>query len=243
LDPDLIDAKFPIGLYYYYASLVPDVFNWLGFLWFVPTGNGDLGISLMEDVAGSGDLYRMTAQFHLADIRAERAGRIDLDWAESATRRMHARYPQNALVHFQLVEILESREKYEELVREARALEAHPGKSRQNRGHVATARVWRARGEMMLHRIDEAWKTLLVFGEDGPGSPDWGPRWVKLTRAQLLDLRGEREKALTFYRSLSAMGLDSNFTRLPAIAQAGIERPFVLTGPTPATSVETKSIP
>jgi tetratricopeptide (TPR) repeat protein len=228
LDPDLTDAKLPIGLYYYYASLAPGFFNWLGFLWFVPSGHGDEGLALMEDVAREGVLHQMTAEFHLANIRSGHPMQIDLDRAHSTYCSLHERYPNNAIVHFQLLESLEMRSKWEVLVREAQRLEAHPGDGRHHRGLVAMARVWRARGEMMLHRVDDAWKTLSTFGENDPLSPDWGARWVKITRAQLHDLRGERDRALALYRDVLALDLDPNFSRIPTLAKEGIARPFRL---------------
>ena len=235
LDADLIDAKFPIGLYDYYASLVPDFFNWLSFLWFVPSGHGDRGIAFMEDVARDGTLHRVTAEFHLANVRSEHPKRIDLDSAYAAYRSLHARYPRNAIIHFQLIEVLEMRGAYKDLVVEARVLEAHPGRGRHHRGLADMARVWRARGEMMLHDIDDAWKTLTVFGDDDPENPDWGSRWVKLTRAQLLDLRGERDQALDLYGSVLALDFDSNISRARSIAAHGADQPFRLDGGPPTT--------
>lgn len=230
LNPNLIDAKFPLGLYYYYASLVPSLFKWLGFLWFVPTGDGETGIVFMDDVARSGDLHRVTAEFTLAGVRSYHPERIDHDWALEKIRGLHERYPENAIVHFELLKLLEMHGKHRDLVLEARALETHPGTGREQRGRAAVARVWRARGEMMLHRIDEAWETLAVFGEDGPENPDWGARWVQLTRAQLLDLRGEREAALDLYRVVLASDSDASLSPAQSIALIGIERPFELSG-------------
>ncbi len=228
LDPGRADAKLPIGLYYYYASLVPDFFGWLSFLWFVPTGKGDQGIAYIEEVSRSDGLHRMAAAFHLANIRSEHADRLDHDWAHSEYRRMHERYPHNAIVHFQLLEALEMRQEYGELVLEARVLEAHPGRGREQRGAAAMARIWRARGEMMLHRIDAAWKTLSGFADDEPKNPDWGARWVMVTRAQLLDLRGERDRAINLYQGVLELDLVPMLSRAPSIALAGLDRPFSL---------------
>ena len=88
------------------------------------------------------------------------------------------------------------------------------------------ARVWRARGELMLNHVDDAWQTLAVFGADGPENPDWGSRWVKVTRAQILDIRGERSAALDFYREVLSLKLDPIFSRAMSIAEEGVERPF-----------------
>ena len=80
----------------------------------------------------------------------------------------------------------------------------------------------------MLHRVDDAWKTLSTFSENDPLNPDWGARWVKITRAQLHDLRGERDRALPLYRDVLALDLDPNFSRIPTLATEGIARRFRL---------------
>ena len=44
LEPSLTDAKYSIGLYAYYASMIPDLVQWLSFLWFIPTADAPLGL-------------------------------------------------------------------------------------------------------------------------------------------------------------------------------------------------------
>ena len=226
LDPTLTDAKYPIGLYAYYASLVPDLVQWLSFLWFVPTANAPLGLQYLAEVRRHGDLYQFTATFYLANIRSYHDKWLDLPFALSTLQELHAAHPRNSLVHFELLEALMLAERYEEMLSEAIVLAQHPGSGDHDRGRANMARVWRARAELYLGHPDTAAQLLETFGEDGPKVPSWANRWVHLTRAQIQDAQGDRARALVEYEKVTSLELNPKFSRSTELAAEGVESPF-----------------
>ncbi len=228
IDPSLTDAKYPIGLYAYYASLIPDVFQWLSFLWFIPKGDAALGLQYLADVEQTGDLYRFTAAFYLSNIRAFHERSLDRPAALASVTKLHERHPLNSLIHFELVENLVLAKRYEDARREALVLESHPGTGKHDRGRTSMARVWRARAEMYLGRSNEAWRLLEIFADDGPAEPDWGNLWVQLLRGQIRDLAGQRQEAISHYQRIAALDLNPNFNRTAVLAAEGLEEPFRL---------------
>ena len=226
LDPNLTDAKFSLGLYYYYASLIPEVVQWLSFLWFVPTADAPLGLQYLGEVAEHADLFQFTAAFYLSNIRMYHPNRLDPAYALSTIEKLYEEHPQNSLIHFEVVEALLTADRYEEALRDATLLEAHQGKTRHERGRANMGRIWRARAEVFLGRPKRSLKLLESFGEDGPVVPSWGNRWVHVTRGQAKDTMGQREEALAMYQKVVALDLDPLFARSAQIAAKGIEKPF-----------------
>ncbi len=238
LDPTLHDAKFPLGLYSFYASQVPNLFQWLDFLWFVPKGDAELGIRYLGEAYEDGDLYRFAGGFFLAHVRTF-YGEANLAEALAVTKDLHARHPHNSLVHLELVDLLLTVSQYDDVITEARALEAHPGNQLHHRGRVNMARIWRARAELYRGRPETAWTTLEPFGDDGPKNPDWGNRWVRVTRGQILDVQGQRERAIAQYESVASLEVPGD-PRSMSTARAGLEAPFELDLPPVIGPVETK---
>jgi len=226
LDPSLQDAKFSLGLYAYYASLVPEVFQWLNFLWFVPKGDAATGLRQLEEAWRGGDLYRFTGGFFLAHVLTYHE-QESYARAFEILRSLHDAHPHNSMVHFELVELLITVEDYERAIQEALALEAHPGTARHDRGRANMARIWRARARLLSGQPERAWEILQPFGAEGPEEPDWGSRWVRLTRGQILDVQGERERAIAQYESVAWLDLPGE-PRSRERARAGLEKPFVL---------------
>jgi tetratricopeptide (TPR) repeat protein len=226
LEPGLVDAKFQLGLYAYYASLVPKLFSWFSFLWFIPKGDGDLGLQYLSEVYARGDLERFKAGFFLGSIQTYHDGRLDRTRALEIMSDLHRAHPRNPLVHFERIELLALLERHEDVIRETLILEAEPAASRERLSRRAMARVWRARAEMLLGRPEAAWEILEVFGPDGPANPNWGARWVQATRGQILDLSGERDAALAEYQRVAALGLSSEDSRATGIAEQGLLAPF-----------------
>ncbi len=65
LDPGLSDARFGIGLYKYYAAIAPAVARFFRFLFLLPGGDREEGLSDMEAVHARGVLLRGEADYQL----------------------------------------------------------------------------------------------------------------------------------------------------------------------------------
>ena len=241
LDPSLVDAKYSIGLYAYYASVIPDLVRWLSFLWFVPSADAPLGLRYLDEVRRDGDLFQFTAAFYLSNIRMYHDKWLDRPTALAIVEKLHDEHPRNSLVHFELLEILLLARRYDDMLREARILESHPGTGSHDRGRANMGRVWRARAQLLLGRPELAWELLEKFGEDGPDKPSWGNRWVHVTRGQVKDAVGERAAAIAEYQRVMALDLDPKFARSAEFAAEGLKQPFRLSPQISSQGSETPS--
>ena len=92
LDPDLQDANFGIGMYEYYADIVPAVFKWFRWMFALPGGDKAKGMIGMLQTRNLGLLMKDEAayQLHYIDIWYEKKPEAALDLlAELRTRHPH----------------------------------------------------------------------------------------------------------------------------------------------------------
>jgi tetratricopeptide (TPR) repeat protein len=228
LEPGLVDAKAPIGMYYFYASTVPDALRWLSFLWFVPSGDRDTGLRYLREAAEEGDVMRREARFVLLNVYTYH--QQDLEQALGLARDFAERFPRNSFFRFEELEILLMLKRPQDAVRAALALEAGTGGSPQDEGRRTMARVWRAQAELQGGAPARAWEILEPLGA-GPGWPWWGRAWVLLTRGRVLDLCGDRSRALALYREVESLEGARRSKRAARAALAGLREPFQLAGP------------
>jgi tetratricopeptide (TPR) repeat protein len=226
LDPNLVDARYSLGLYFYFASFLPDIVQWLSFLGFIPTGTAEQGIQNLEEVVRHGDRNQFAAEFMISNIVTYHEKRIDHPRAFEMIHKLHSEYPRNTLIHFELLEVLAVTERPGDVIREALILEANPGTSKHDVGRKEMARIWRARAEFESGHSDKALELLEVFESTGPVSPTWGHVYVQVTRGQISDVRGDREQALAEYRAVIDKGYPPEFSRATEMAMEGLESPY-----------------
>ena len=230
LRPDLVDGRYQVGLYYFYASLLPRlVSRFLGWLWFVPSGDGPTGLRYLNEVAAGGDLYRDDARFILGNIRTYHEPQYRR--ALALVGALHDRYPRNTLIHFELLEVRFEMRDYPGAIGEARRLEARSARNAFEESRIRMARVWRARAELLSGGPETAWQTLSVFDGEVPDRPLWGGAWINLTRGQVLDALGERERALAAYERVLAYEAPRGSQRASELARAAVDEPFRLDEP------------
>jgi len=227
LRPDLVDGRYQVGLYYFYASLLPRmVSRFLGWLWFVPSGDGPTGLRYLNEVVAEGDLYRDEARFILGNIYTYHEPQYPR--ALELVGELHDRYPHNTLIHFELLEVRFEMRDYRGAIKEARRLEARSARNELEESRIRMARVWRARAELVSGEPETAWRTLSVFDAGLPERPLWGGAWIELTRGQALDALGERERALAAYDRVLAYEAPRGSRRASELARAAEKDPFVL---------------
>ena len=198
LRADWADVKHPLGVYYFYASALPKVMKLLSWLWFVPKGDGPLGLAYLEEARAKGDLHRSDAAFILLNIHTYLAP--DYVRALKLAYELHAEFPDNSLLHFEILEVLAAMRDWDRLIEEARKLESGSGGRVHDVGRRKMAVVWRAGAELELGRADDALDTLAVFGDTPPETPSWASAWIHLHRGRALDVLGRRDEALAEYR-------------------------------------------
>ena len=226
LDPKLVDAHYSPGYMLFYASLLPNLVKWLSFLWFVPTGDAEMGISYLDDVARSGQMNSDDAVLMLMSIHTYHTK--EFAKARSHAEALHARFPDNSVIEFELIEIAFAEEDYEGVIKAARRLEARKFTLPRDQGRVDVARIWRARAELALGKTDASKKTLEVFGEGEPAIPSWGAPWVMVIRGQIFDVMGRRDEARARYQAVVDLGESPIFSRSTELALEWQQVPFTL---------------
>jgi tetratricopeptide (TPR) repeat protein len=225
-DPEHPDAPYMLGLYYYFSSLAPEFLRYVNWLWFVPKGDREQGLSLLEKVRRGDGLYAANASMVLFTIHAYHTP-TNVPAATALAQQLHAQYPENAIIHFELLEVLLMARQPEALETAALALEARRGESPGTSGRAAMAPLWRARSALRAGHDAEGRRLAFAVDPEDPDLPGWGVPWVWVVRGQALDRGGERDAALAAYaRAVELADPGFHGQRPRRLATAGLERPF-----------------
>jgi tetratricopeptide (TPR) repeat protein len=223
--PDLEASRYLLGLYLYYADVMPRFLKWVSWLWFVPDGDRAAGLAALGTVASGGGHHSVDARFILMNIRTYHAP-VDLVAALETGRALHARYPENALFHSELVEVLILLGLYDEAIATARALEdSHPVEP-EAQSRPQLARVLRAQALLLSGKDEEAARLLAPMRESETRLPIWGGAWLHLVRGQIHDARGERDAAVEEYRLVLDREGPRYNRRAALIAEQALDTPF-----------------
>ncbi|MFP6640726.1 MAG: hypothetical protein VCC04_10825, partial [Myxococcota bacterium] len=226
LDASQAQGQFPLGVYYYYAGIAPSFIKWVSWLWFVPKGDREKGLSLMRQVRDGQGIRSDEARFMLMIIDNYHAP-SDLESALASGHLLHQRYPDNLLFHSELIEVLVKSGQYDEAIETALALEQRQPSDVEALGRPMLARILRAQATLLNGNSVEAWRILESMDERTTPLPVWGGAWLHLVRGQVLDARGERKAAVAeYHRVKNLKGLAYN-ERAALIAEAALDAPFV----------------
>jgi len=229
LDPTLVDAKLPLGTYYYYASIATRYIRWFTWLWFIPTGERELGLAYIEETSREGEFLQFQASVQLAQIYLYLEEQPEA--AKPILARLRETHPDNSYLAFEIVELRLIQKDYPGTVRAALALERDDGQQFGDSTRRTMAQIWRARAELYLGDVAQAEGTLDSV-ELGWGSlTPWCRRWLLLTRAQLHDVEGQRDHALDSYQRVVDSKSRWGSSRSMDLAREGLEAPFVLGPP------------
>jgi tetratricopeptide (TPR) repeat protein len=226
LDPTLVDAKLPLGSYYYWASVATRFIGWLSWLWFVPTGEHDLAMAYIEQVSRDGSFLRFEAAIQLARLylyfedQPERAAPI--------LAELHAAYPENTSLAFEVVELRLIQGDYAGTIAKARELERSQGFQFGDDTRRMMAKIWRARAELLRGEADRVEPILAELDERSESLSPWCRRWILLTRGNLEDARGHRAEAIAYYERVIALKSRWDSGRSVTLAHEGLEKPFRL---------------
>jgi tetratricopeptide (TPR) repeat protein len=234
LDPGFVDAKFALGTYSYYVSVANRYIKFLSWLWFVPTGDRDLGLQYLAEVAAHGDIRRFEALATLQRILMYMED--DPPSSRPFVEEMIRLHPENSYVQFEVVEVRLATGDYARAVEAARSLEQTTGDRYGDSERRSLARIWRARAELFRGRTDEAGRILDEVDMRWDEIKVWGRRWALLTRGNLQDLKGDRESAIGYYKKVVKLKTRWGSTRPVRAAEAALEAPFGLEGLAPVAS-------
>lgn len=212
LDPELVDAQYWLGMYFYYASTLQNMLQWLSWLWFIPEPDGERGLRTIEYVSETGNLRQLSASLLLMNIFTY----YQPDYVEATelARMLNSRFPENTLIHFELLRLLQYQEQYDAVIEEAFRLESHPGHDRLDRGRVVMARVWRARATYESGHLHEAAAILAEIDLTDEAIPPWGRAWIYLVQGQVHLADDQLDQALAeFEKAAELSGKSSRASR------------------------------
>jgi len=206
LDPGLEDAHFGLGMYRYYADIVPAAAKFIRFFLLLPGGDRKLGLEQMLRARARGRLLQGEADYQLHIIYL---------WYEQQTPRamnilesLRQHYPGNPLF---LAEMARIQDEYEHDTTASldswRSLLAAAREQRSNAPVLAEtqARLAIARHLDVLHQTDQAIEQLEAVIALRPQAPYGSLPLAYLRLGEAHDRLGDRAAALKAYRSASAV--------------------------------------
>ena len=201
--PADLEARFGLGLYDYYADVLPRLLKLLGFLTGLPRGDRARGLAQIEQ-GTEAPLHGSEARVQLYEIYAFYEDRPDRAYQEMST--LHRRYPASPLWALKLAEherarmglCAESAAHAREIL--ARVESGHPN----YRSVVGTlARVELGEALLCELRTGEARRELLAIKDGTPELPALGAR-ARLLLGRSLEWEGDRDGAQAHYRLAAA---------------------------------------
>ena len=206
LDPQHHDALFGLGLYDYYADVLPRAAKVVRFLARMPGGDRRRGLASIEAAGARSAFHRTEARVQLYEIHAFYEDRPDR--AMDALDFLRKEYPTHPLWALKTLEHLRARlGAYGEAVAAGRAILARSARGEENyKGPWVPALARLEMGHALVSdlRPEEARPFLLAVVANGlPGNPGG------LTRARFLlglslERAGDRAEALPHYQSAAA---------------------------------------
>jgi hypothetical protein len=221
LEPQNKDALFGLGLYDYYADVLPRLFQLLRVFAHLPGGDRERGLALIEQAREGSVLHGTEVRSQLYEIYAWHERRPDRALAE--IRALHVRHPGWPFWGLKLAEHLRDRMGlYAESATVARELMESEERRKGRADGVAAAMARVSLGESLLLdlRLSDARQALLPVREGPAGAPELGQR-ARLLLGRALELEGDREGAEPHYRRAAA-GPDR---QLRKEAQTALARP------------------
>lgn|GEM_PF-2015024 len=204
LSPELVDSRFGLGAYNYYADKVSALVKGLRTLFFLPGGDSEKGLAQLQEVAQQGRYFRTEAHLLLAVIyqgRQEQRYRLALDHLGAALE-LNADSPiiQGSIGELQL-RLGNYPESHAVLERAIGRCSASADRDQEELGPLLRLLLADSL-DLSLHS-SEALRELRVSMQDAPFQPDWRNRALAVATRASLRL-GEAETLEQIYRSLSA---------------------------------------
>ena len=199
-DPESKDVLFGLGLYDYYADVLPRAAKLLRFLMGMPGGNRERGLASIAAAEEGSLFHRAEVEWQLYSIYAFYED--DPDRADAPLLALRRRYPQNPLWALQLAEHRRDRlGLYAESAAVARQILSAAEAGHPNYAGVVAALARLSLGESLLLdlRLGEAEEVLRRASDGAPEDPAIATR-AHLLLGRVLELGGRREAAQTHYR-------------------------------------------
>ena len=202
LDPTYYDAYFGLGVYQYYAGTLPSVIKVLAKIVAIK-GNPDEGIKQLNIAREKAQFTADSAKLILIEAQNKREGKY-YDPHKSLTyiRQLHAKYPNNPLMHYVEVICLYETGHYLAVTEQAEQFLNLIGKDPFYKD-IYVARAYTALGTSQMAQGNfEVARDIFEKGREALKNQEpsrWGV-WNEFRLGQVYDILGEREKALEQYQ-------------------------------------------
>ena len=206
--PDFVDARLVQGVHDYVVGSLPWTYKILGFLVGF-RGDREKGIQTLELVAQKGKFNNVDAQVLLAAIfRRERMP----EKAIPLLQRMAERFQRNYLLRLELVQMYADLGRKDDALAVLDQLEQWKRSNRPGYSRMALEKIYFSRGNLLFwyRDLDRALENLRRVTPKAreldlnTASNAW------MRTGQILDMKGQRNEALSAYREAIAIAPDSD---------------------------------
>jgi len=202
LDSTYYDAYFGLGIYQYFAGTLPNVIKILAKIVAIK-GNPDTGVRQLNMAREKAMFTADSAKLILIEVQNTRKSKFynpqkSLEFIEE----LHAKYPNNPLMHYVTVICLYETKNYEEVSSRAQYFLEQIGKNPYYK-NIYIARAYTALGttQMAQGNFEKA-REIFEQGRRAVRTQEpsrWGV-WNELRLGQVYDVLGQRKKALAQYQ-------------------------------------------
>ena len=209
IDPELYDAYLGLGMYEYYAGTLPGVIKFLAKI--VMRGDARKGLELLTICKEKGYFNALGAKLLLIEIYTQPGSpyanpALAVKWS----RELRAQFPVHPQMHFVEIVSLYEDKRYEESRKES--LEylkyVNEGRAPYRKRYLPRVLTALATTYLVEKKYDEAAeyfaKAAATIKEDLPLPPARWAVWAIVRQGNVCDLKGQRAKALGFYKEAGA---------------------------------------
>ena len=202
LDPTYYDAFFGLGIYQYFAGTLPNVIKVLAQIVAIK-GNPDEGVRQLNLAREKATFTSDSAKLILIEVQNTRGSKYyNPQKSLEFIRELHAKYPNNPLMHYVEVICLYETKQYEEVSSRAQYFLDQIGKNPFYKD-IYVARAYTALGTVQMAQGNfEQARALFEKGRAAVSTQEpsrWGV-WNELRLGQVYDVLGLRDKAQAQYK-------------------------------------------
>ena len=228
LEPNNYDVLLGIGIYNYYAAVIPDMYPWVKpLMFFLPKGEKTLGIKQLRDAADKSRYANVEARYFLLQVLLN----FEHQYSEGLqiAQQLHTRFPNNIMFHRYIGRCYATNGKwdnvrttYNEIIGRVRIKQIG-----YDTFAAREAQFYLGLAEMELGSLDVALQFFYYADELSRALDRRGPSYfmaiTNLRIGMVNDLQGKRELAIVQYNKVLDM---KNFGDTHKLAEQYLKTPY-----------------
>jgi tetratricopeptide (TPR) repeat protein len=228
LEPNNYDVLLGIGIYNYYAAVIPDLYPWVKpLMFFLPKGDKTLGIKQLRDAANKSRYANVEAKYFLLQVLLN----FEHQFPEGLqiAQQLHTTFPNNTMFHRYTGRCYASNGKWEKVIEtyneiitrvRSKQIGYDTIAERESQFYLGLAEMETGSYENALplfYKADELSRTLDHRG------PSYFMALTNLRIGMVNDLQGKRELAIVQYNKVLDM---KNFGDSHKLAEQYLKTPY-----------------